>query len=477
MQLNPNIEKFYLSILDYAGIKFEDNIFKNKDEKLGDITIDDKHITLPYFNNLKNPDGKIIFHPLNENYVNPETTLFNLYKKKLVLEINLKLSYMIINLITVASDVQMQQKIRSTKLLEAVTSIGEVDHSLIEAFLNLVKASKKVNEHSFILDIFLKKNGEIKDVPYAAIGKVNFILPNEIIKALDGKDKEYKVYGCKLRKKDLLALNNIFNVIFPGFTDPNVYVEGTDNKIFRLLNILLKTSYIVTNRINELVDLLETLKEPTLNLDDCKFNHEWTEIIETLYGMNNEIRLIPNQTDAEVEAKHLKVDESKAKNVSVNTNPPEFNPNNIPQNTTPQQPVYTQQQVMQPQPQMSQPRQLTPEEIIRGNLQPQPVMQPSMMMPMAQQPTFTPSWVIQETMQQNPQQGMMQQPMMQQPMMQPGMMQPIMQPMMQPGMMQPMMQPGMMQQPMMQPGMMQQPMMQQSSGLTLNPHFLGGGFR
>lgn len=71
VSLNPTIEKFYLSILDYSGLKYENSIICHKDEKLGDITIDNKHLTLPYFENLKNPDNKIIFHPLNENYLIP----------------------------------------------------------------------------------------------------------------------------------------------------------------------------------------------------------------------------------------------------------------------------------------------------------------------------------------------------------------------------------------------------------------------
>ena len=452
--LNPTIEKFYFSILDFAGLKYENNIICHKDEKLGDFTIDDKNLTLPYFENLKNPNNKIIFHPLNENYLNPEISTFNIYRKRLILELNLKLSYLIINLITIASDVSLQQTIRSSTLIDIISNIGEVDVPMIENFLNLIKESKRKNSEAFIFDIFLKKNGTLNNTPYAAIGKINFILPNEVSKVLENKDLGYKVYDLKLRKKDLIVFNNIFNIIFPEFNNEEKYSEGTDNKVFRYLNILLKTSFIIADRINEINNHIDSLKSSSLKTEDCYSNTNWVSLLERLYELTTEIRQIPNNFDINnIELNRIKIDESKVANMenitsqssTVNTTPPSFNPNlvNIPNNQS------TLQSTMS----------LSPEEIIRNNLNnpmgilpitPNMQMQPQLMQPQ----TPIPTWVMQQAMQQ---QSNMQStvPMTQQPML--------------------MQQPMMMQQPMImqQPIMMQQPMMmQQPSGLQLNPYFL-----
>ncbi|NTV77643.1 MAG: hypothetical protein HGA25_00490 [Clostridiales bacterium] len=414
-QLNPTMDKFYLSMLGYAGLSFDDNVIKNTNDQLGDITIDGKHLTLPYYDNLKNPNGRMIIHPLNESYTNPETTVFNFYKKRLVLELNLKLSYMIVNLITVASDVQIQQRIKSSKLINIISNIGETDMILNENFANVLRASKKVNSEAFLFDIFLKKNGEINDTPFAAIGKINFIMANEITKSLEDKDREYKVFGYKLRKKDLLALTNIFNILFPEFTDKVKYSEGTDNKVFRYLNILMKTSYMIADRLNELCELMEELKEPTLRLVDCYSDMDWVRQLDDLYGMAGEIRLIPNQLDLVAESQHkLSIDETRAA-VAETVQPvqrQEFVPMQhqpVPVASPVQQQPVQQQQV------------LTAEDIVRGNLsnpnvgvmQPGTMMMPgmmpgNMMMPgmmsgngmmpnmMPQQGVFTPSWVQQE---------------------------------------------------------------------------------
>lgn len=484
MQLNPIMDKFYNSILNYAGMELKDNVIVNTNEKLGDITIEGKHLTLPYFENLKNPDGKVIVHLLNENYTSPENSVFTLYKRRLELEVNLKLSSLIVTLISVASDPQLQSKIKSSKLIELIGSLGEIDNSLIESFLGLVKASSKQNDTGYILSVFLKKNGEIKDVPYAAIGKINFHLYTEIVKALEDKSLEYRVYGHKMRKKDLLALRDIFNVIFPSIEGKTVYSEGTDNKIFRYLNILLKTTYIVTARINEIAQMLEMeLKQGD---KDATFCHDWVDCLEPLYGMSSEIRLIPNQIDLSLESNKLHVDESKAKNVSPaipqQQQPMQFDPQRAQQVQQPapqqHQPNYPQQQPYQPVQPQQPPQPLTAEDIIRGNMVGSPMPMQPMPAYMPQQPAM-PQWMQLELMKNNPQQF---QQMQQMP---PGYPQQPMMPMQQPMMPQMPYQPGMPYQPNMQQpyppqypqgqypqqGMMTQPV-QQPSGLQVNPHFL-----
>ena len=172
--LNKHLEEFYNKLLDYAGLIYDDGIIVNKDSKMGELTVDSASLTLPYNDNLKHHNGRKIFHILNESYNDPETEVFDLYKKRLTVEINIRLSSLIINLLTVASDALLQQKIKSSKLANIIASFPPTDGSCIEAFLQTIKASKKVNEENFLIGFYAKKNGTIGDVPYKAICKVNF---------------------------------------------------------------------------------------------------------------------------------------------------------------------------------------------------------------------------------------------------------------------------------------------------------------
>ena len=503
MQLHPTMDRFYLSIIDFAGMKVENNVFVNKDERIGPMTIDGRHLAMPYFDILKNPDNRLIFHPLNENYTQPETTQFNLFKKRLVLELNLRLSALLTSLIGVAGDVTLQQRIKSSKLIGLVSNIGEVEMPLVESLLAASTASKKVNNEAFLFDIFLKKNGEINDTPYAAIGKINFTMFNEINRSLAEDEKTYKVFGKTLSKKHLMMLDNVFRVVFPGIDNPLNFTEGTDNKVFRYLNILLKTSYQIAHRMNEIADMLDELNEPQLKLEEIRSNLDWKNELEELYGMSGEIRLIPNQTDLGLESSKMKLDESKAAHAHPASAPapvqhapvaaPAFDPSRAaPQQAAPmmQAPVQQVQQVQAP----------SPEDIIRGTMggggmagmmpgMAAPGVMPGMMIPSVMQPQMqVPSWILQEQMRtgqvQTPQ---MQMPQMQMPMMQAPQMQMQM-PQMMPGMQ--MMQPQQQQivhtpqgpmivtpqgmvpaQLMGQNGMMQEQPMQQ--GLAINPHFMG----
>jgi len=357
------IERFYLNMLDYIGLTYKDGIIQNKDEKLGEITLSGKYLTLPYYENLKNPNNRIIIHPLNENYINPETEVFKFLKKRLILEINLKLSSLIINYIHLASEPMLQNKINDPKLIDIIVNIGEVDHVTIENFLNIIKASKQYNDQSFILDIFLKKNASIGDNSYSAIGKVNFILYKELLKALEDPEHKYKVFNTKIRKKDIIALISIHKLFFPGIDEKDAYADGTDNKVFRYLNALLKVSYLITNRINELALMIDNIETETINAKECMFNHEWINDLEKLYELTNEIRAIPDQTDISIEKpKKLSINENKVKDI------PEFNPKEVAQ--TPMQTVNSQlnSQNYQPQSQVNTQKELTPEEIIRNSL-------------------------------------------------------------------------------------------------------------
>lgn len=489
--MHNTLEKFYLAVLAYAGTSLKDNVIVNTNPKLGDVMVDDKHLTLPYFENLRNPGDKHIFHPLNENYATPENAHFNLFKKKLTFELNLRLSSLIISMLKVGSEPLVQQRLKSEEAINLVASLGEIEMDMVANFVGLVKASQAENKAPFIFDIYLKKNGTVGETPYLAIGKINFMMYRELQKALEDKDMGYKVYGHKLRKKDIIALINVFRAIFPNIDSKDDFIIGTDNKVFRYFSALLLASYPVAHRMNEIADLLEEAKDPSLCLEDIRSDLSWANYIQDLYPLTDVIREIPNQTDLKTESHQLAVDESKVK--EPQKAPPVYSP---PAQQQPQQPM----QQMPQQTQMAQhPAQPPgPEDIIRASLN-RPMMQPGMMapgmMPMQQgmmpmQPGMMP---MQQGVPVMTPQGVMMMPAMQAaPQMQPVQQQttggwtsfsptPV-QP--QPGMMT--MQPGMMQMPqavpmmtpqgvvMVQPGT---PMMGQGqpAGIPLNPHLMGSG--
>lgn len=443
MELHPKLDSFYTSILAYAGLKMDQGVIVNTDEKLKGFSIDDRALTLPYHSNLKNPNGKHIFHPLNENYANAETPTFNLYRDKLAYEINLRLSSAILAIIQTASEVRIQQRAKSSKLIELISGIQETDASSAESFVKIIKASQAKMKESFIVDFYLKKNASIDGTPYSAIGKVNFHLYKELTRTLEEKD-DYRVYGSKVRKKDVLSLISILEAIFPDIDQPERYTIGTDHKPFRMFNALLLVTHQVASIVNDLTSLMGELEEPSLCLESAASDLAWVSQIEDIYNLTGEIRAIPNQTSVEAQSHQLKLKEP-----TVIEPPP--TQHTIPQVTT-QPPVYSPPQPTQPamvppwvqqptQPQWpQQPQQpsapQSAEDIIRNGLArerqgyPQPMMQPMQPMGMYPQPMMQPQFNPHPQMQPYGMQpmSMYPQPMMQQPVFQPNSMTPVFQP-------------------------------------------------
>lgn len=383
LYMDPTMEAFYTSLLAYAGLsQAENGDIINADPNFGDFTIDGAHIRLPYREYLKNPDGRSFFHLLNESYTSPETALFSLYKRRLVCELNIRLTELIMKLIRVASEPVLQQRIRSSATIELITQLGEVEMDQIESVTKLMKASRKVNDEGFMFDIFLKKNGQINDTSYAAIGKVNFHTYKEIQNSLQLKDSDYKAFGTKIGKKNLLVLETIFQTIFPDIDTPEAFYTGTNFKGFRYLNVLLKTSYQISHRINEIVEQLEEIKEPSLELESVRCDLNWATVLEDLYGMMDKIRMIPNQNNPKADAHHrLNVTEPQVEAATPAPARPDYQ---APQPYTPTPQPAPQPNAYQPQPapqpapqpmpqQPQQPAVLSPEDIVRRGMQQYPM--------------------------------------------------------------------------------------------------------
>lgn len=389
MNLNPKIEEFYKEILLYSGLTVGESgeVVVNSESKTPIKYKDGRVFHLPYMELLKNPDGKKFFHPLNENYIRPEGEGFIMYRDNLLMEINSKLTYLIGVLIDIASRPDLQKGIKSRELIDLLSLVGSGDGSGVsdvEAEMATILMEKvmpkamKDRPHAPFIDVFLCKDGHIGEEDFLAVGKVNFVLSKELDRALN--EKEYKIFGQTVRKKDIIVYRNALRAIFPNLDNQDDYSAGSDNVVFGYLNALLATSYIVTNRLNEVMTVInKDLSKFGMLSDADLFKVDWVNLLEDMYGMTKEIRFIPNQDDVSESksTKKLKVNESKVKDESLIQKPvdmrqvqqqnqmPVFNP---PQQQPQQQMTAPQQQVQQPQQPQQQPQQAPRLEQMIGSM-------------------------------------------------------------------------------------------------------------
>jgi hypothetical protein len=340
-------------------------------------------------------------------------------------------------IINIASDPKQLSLVKNKNLIELFSSLNEVDTKLIEDFTRIIKRAMAEHEDGFVVDFVLSKNANSKFKYASAVGFVKFNLYQDIVQALESR--EYKLYKQPVRKRDLENLKAIHEHIFHGNLLED-YHEETENKRFRYLTILLKTSYLVASVVNKYIGLINS--DLKLKGEDRiePLNTDWVDIIQQVYELDKEIRLIPNQdeftegkphnNEEVIRPSRLKLDEEDLKNVQINT-PVQQQQVNTPIQPV-QQPIYTptqpiaqpqlQQPMAQPAPVQQQP--LDPLQVLKqASMQPQgmyqqpmPIQQP-MPMPAYQQQAPVPLWMQREIMSANaPQPGMMNQMPMQQPM-------------------------------------------------------------
>jgi hypothetical protein len=421
--MHEKIEQFYKSILEYAGLKYDPDkdIIVETNNEIGEFKVNGKYVTLPYKHNLKHPNGRMIMHPLNENFVKPESSFFLAYKKRLTVEINLKISELFNKIIEIASEPRDMTLIKNVNLIKLFSSLNEVNIKLAEDLANIIKRAIKEHEEGFIVDFILNKNSNSKFKYASAVGFVKFNLYKDIVNALE--NKEYRLYKYPISKRNMENLKNIHEHIFTGNLDED-YWEQTENKRFRYLTILLKTSYLVASTINKYIEYINT----DLNSKGSKviepLNTDWVNIMQDLYDLDTEIRLIPNQdeyretseepSNTSIGPSRLNINEDNLKNVQVN--------NTV--NQQMQQPIYTPQTPMVNQPQQTGNQQskqpLDPLQILKQpNIQQPYLYQQPMQTYQPQAPI--PYWMQRELMASNMQQVNQFNQFNQVPIQQPGM--------------------------------------------------------
>lgn len=287
--MNKTLEKFYTSLLKLMGCEYINNVIHWEGNP---VTLNDKKISLPYEEILRRPMGKTFMHPLHENFLKPESDMYKLIKKHILFNINLKLIEVFLKLIEIGSDPSQQQQVRDVELAQLLTELGETSIDQIDIIPKLVKKIKNTDGSIFV-GIFTKRNAKVNGTAYGAVGELDFAVYKAACAALtDGAP--YKLHGVTLRKQDLKMLVQLHLVTFPNTDDASEWRDVTDNKVFRQLDILLRSAFMLVNRLNKIIKLL---KDSGMGEDLVLFDTEVFDTLPELYEMTPVIRMIPNQDE------------------------------------------------------------------------------------------------------------------------------------------------------------------------------------
>lgn len=409
-----DIVEFYKGILNTVGLSTDEKggtYMESIPGQLEPYYIDGKHLVLPTQDVLRNPswDTQIAFHPLSENIARKNSVVFNNLQRLMNIACNVDIGTLMLHMVRLCADHDKQKTLnhRQTAFLQLFPDADEIS---VKNFDKI--EGKNTGENSYV-KLITTRDGKLDGQTYPRVTKVSFPFYEECLEQSKAKQKEYHLFGIKIRKKDLFGYKALFEYIIKNCGNPDgCYSYGSRSQIAPSFHALMTASHRVKSDTRKVFSLLK-LDVPEIHWGDQLDNlKQYKGLIPPLNGNEGEL------TEGEKRRQELTIAPPVAAKPVAQPTPP-TQPVAMPV-TQPQQ-AYA--QVVPPQPQFSQPVQQAKPTASTGSVKVIPFKSPFapqvQTQPVCQQPVYQTVPVTQPAMQVAPQQVMVQQPMMQPLMMQP----------------------------------------------------------
>lgn len=280
MKLNT----LYTNILAYCGMRpnADDAIdILLGDEDVKPATIEGRRLVMPTQAQLKayHPDKVVIFHPLQEHVNRGESEVV----KKLRSQLNVRINYAIVQiaseLLKLAASPALHARL-SPEQRELLKAVANADLKSAANFVSFIMKPFTEAPGRCITNVYLKKAGTYKGTKHSRVGIVTF--------------PYYELFdGVKLRANDQIDFVKLMEFMFPGsHEDAEAYNAYSDSNDAPWLDAALKTSYTLTQRLNELIEMYADHIE---NAESLMFNDDWVEAMDDVEQFRSEIRRIPSQ--------------------------------------------------------------------------------------------------------------------------------------------------------------------------------------
>lgn len=256
------------------------------------ITIDGKLLVLPTKAMLRSGRQDVIFfHPLYEIPGKRQSPVVEKFREVVNVRLNFTASRLMLRLLEIASSADRQVGI-DPNARSILIKLGHVDHQTKGAFVDIFTNAFKAKPDAFIVNIYLRKGGNVDDVKYPRVGIVTFPLYQELKEIAKAKDKDKKIHGVKVRDKDIATFIKLHEAIFESIEDKDPYNVGSHSDVGPYTDALLKTALKLSN---ELADKLEVLKDSITDYESLLFDDDWVVHFQDPPSWRTEVHSIPPQ--------------------------------------------------------------------------------------------------------------------------------------------------------------------------------------
>lgn len=281
--MGMKLEQLYTDILNYAGLGVTEDgvVYDTLTDDHSVLTIEGRKVVLPTQHHLRSQEqDKIqIFHPLLEHINRGESAIVHKLRHRLNVTLNFATLNLMKGLLTLLNSPALHKKLNPEQR-QLLTTITHTDITLTAKFASFASKLFADGVTKAFLNLFLKKAGTYRGQKHARIGVVTFTFKEALEES-------------KFKPQEKEALQALFDFVYPGSSDdPEAYNAFSDSRDAPWLEALLKSSYNVASRINELITLYRAFLDEEEN---TPFNTNWISAIDDIEPYMTEIRLIPTQ--------------------------------------------------------------------------------------------------------------------------------------------------------------------------------------
>lgn len=318
-----DILELYKHILDFASMECDDEgyVFRRYKKELDPALDDGKRVVLPTPTHLKNPDNKLIFHPLSENILRGESECVRLLRRAINSRLNVSCFVIVKGLLMLAASPELHGQLNPDQT-ELMIKLKSVDKNTVLNFVNIgVKGMVKNADRHFV-NIYLKRGGSIEGKRFSKVGICNFHFYNELQKP----SPDNALYDVKVRAKDREMYKAVFDYIFPRIGEEAGYNYGSDCHVAPYLDALLKTALNIVSVFNDIVAMYGKF----IDQDEMSvYNSEWVDEFDNLEKWLPAIRKIPMQSSG-ANTEHLNQENQRPQNVPMPQPPQAMMPGLMP---------------------------------------------------------------------------------------------------------------------------------------------------
>lgn len=258
-----SITEFYNKMLISLGYDVtEDGFIKAGDalvieEGLPVVVPSDEHIkTLTVVNSEgKVVPTKLLFNPLSENVLKPDSASIRLVLKSVINKIPQVIESTGSLLLLLAND-KSKQKNNTLKLNEFMIMLSEIKNQKEIVNETTINKWNKIwdnyHKQNKPCNVFNKKHGKINGITYNRLASVEIPFYNELC---NGNEE---IMGVKISKTNIIVYKAIFDFLFPELNNENkiFYYGSNDGTSPQLISLLMLTS----KSISKALDIANELK-------------------------------------------------------------------------------------------------------------------------------------------------------------------------------------------------------------------------